>query len=567
MSFLWSLWWCSIVTIRQLKLVQSKYNVLFVVVDDLRAELGGHYGQSDIVSTPNFSSFMDNSFTFTHAYTQCAICAATRASFLTGTRPDTTRVWSIGPYFRDTMVNGRGRSVVTIPQYFKQNNYWTVGAGKIFHPGSASGGNSSCHPGDDVPFSWEGKYWHCGQSDTGKETSPVMNGCTGGTGCVQSQQCQQCLSSFHCFSNNTNGTQSAYCPANCDDSCYPDYAVASQTLEYFKQYINNDNARPFFIAAGLLKPHLGFYAPQKYYNMYNAQKTALSTHNKPPQDMPLIATNNCSEINNYVDVKPNITTMNYTWEGQMHKIALVTDDYSHYLRAAYYSAISFMDAQFGRIVQGLKDYNLWNNTIVVMTGDHGWSLGEQGQWTKHTNFEVTVRVPLLVRVPGVNEGKYSDVLVEQLDMFPTLLDLADIELDYNITQQLEGKSLKDIILNPKKPPSFPQYAYSQYVRYGGKAMGISLRTTEWRYTEWLGWDAGNNETGGNAVYPHPKWNDVYGIELYNHSNTTVDENDLNAYDNINLAYQQNMSDIVHELHEILYSTWDNQTWLDTYDSN
>eukprot|EP01084_Bolivina_argentea_P093704 168487_1 len=119
------------------------YNILFVVADDLRADLGGYYGQQNIIYTPNLDAFQSRAFTFTHAYTQQAICAATRASFLTGTRPDTTRVWNIGPYFRERMINNTGKTVITLPQYFKQNGYYTVGSGKIFHPGSASGYNAT----------------------------------------------------------------------------------------------------------------------------------------------------------------------------------------------------------------------------------------------------------------------------------------------------------------------------------------------------------------------------------------------------------------------------------------
>ena len=129
------------------------FNILFVVSDDLRTEIGGPYGESDILYTPNFEALMNRGFTFTHAYTQQAICAATRASFLTGTRPNTTRIWNIGPYFRETMIK---KNVTTLPQYFKEyGNYWTVGAGKIFHPGPASGGSDyGCYIGSDDPYSW-----------------------------------------------------------------------------------------------------------------------------------------------------------------------------------------------------------------------------------------------------------------------------------------------------------------------------------------------------------------------------------------------------------------------------
>ena len=228
------------------------------------------------------------------------------------------------------------------------------------------------------------------------------------------------------------------------------------------------------------------------------------------------------------------------------------------IRAGYYAAASFMDAQFGKIIQGLYEYDLWENTIVSFVGDHGMHLGEQGGWGKISNFEVAVRVPLMFRIPGMNEGKKSDILVEMLDMFPTLVDAAGIGFTDNITQQLEGKSLLDIIDGTNDDHEY--YAYSQYPR-GGKApdfnvMGVSLRTNEWRYTEWLDWNPGSNTSK-----PYPIWGGTnHGIELYNHSNITTDENDMNGYDNYNLAYEEGMQSTVKQLHDILVQTWDNQSW-------
>lgn len=544
---------------------KDRYNVLFVVVDDLRTELGGPYGQNDLIYTPNFEAIMDRSFTFTHAYTQCAICAATRASFLTGTRPDTTRIWDIGPYFRDTMVNGTGKTVITLPQYFKDyGNYHTVGAGKIFHPGSASGGTGNCNLGDDMPFSWSEPYWDCAQGGWASVSSTASHNCANGTGCVQTQECIACLTNAGCSkaANNTNKNDKgpAVCPFDCDASCVNDGMVSSQILNYFKDFSESDKSKPFFIGAGLKRPHLPFDAPQHFYDMYPAENIAPAKYNYPPQNMPIKATENCSEINTYDDILSHLEYMDYEWEDEQYTIALINDSMSNRLRSGYYASVSFMDEEFGKIMQGLYEYDLWNDTVIAITGDHGWHLGEQGCWTKHTNFEVGVRVPLILRVPGMNEGKHSDVLVEQLDIFPTLIEMANVGYvnESNILEQLEGKSLLNVMEHPEKEPDFAQLAYSQYER--GKndgnpnVMGISMRTVEWRYTEWLGFDAGSNESKPMVV-----WDKVYGIELYNHSNVSVDENDLNGYENYNLAYDEEMKDVVDELHNLLYSTWDNQT--------
>ena len=169
-------------------------------------------------------------------------------------------------------------------------------------------------------------------------------------------------------------------------------------------------------------------------------------------------------------------------------------------------------------------------------------------------------MPLIIRIPGMNEGKKSDVLVEQLDIFPTLIEASGLGFNSqsNITQQLEGKSLVKFIKNPDLWENY--YAYSQYPRSGGapdfNIMGVSMRTPQWRYTEWIEWNPGNNKTKG-----YPVWNGKkYGIELYNHSNNTINENDMNGYDNYNLAYDDQMKDIVQKLHNELVQTWDNQSW-------
>eukprot|EP01084_Bolivina_argentea_P123501 218857_1 len=553
--------------------VQTRYNVLFVAVDDLRTELGGPYGQQDLIYTPNLEAMMDRAFTFTHAYTQCAICAATRASFLTGQRPDTTRIWNIGPYFRNTMVNGTGKNVYTLPMYFKDYaNYYTVGAGKVFHPGPASGGSNtqnSCFIGDDEPYSWSEPYWDCSQSAWGRVNSAANNGCSNSTGCVQSQECVDCLTKYGCYkpANNTeklNGP--AVCPFNCSDQCVNDGLVSSQILKYFKNVSTDKNKQPFFIGVGMKRPHLPFDAPDYFYDMYPSENIDIAKYNKPPKNMPIYATNNCTEIKDYDDINPDsLDYIPWKWGNKQYTISLVNDSYQHKLRQGYYAAVSFMDMEFGKIIQGLYEYNLWNNTIIAITGDHGWHLGEQGCWTKLTNFEVALRVPLIIRVPGMNEGKYSDILVEQLDIMPTIIDAAGIGFNENVTKQLEGKSLLDIIKNPENPPHFEQYAYSQYPRGTGinstktnpnfTVMGLSMRTTQWRYTEWLHWNVGST-----TEKPYPVWDIVYGIELYNHSNKTIDENDMNAYDNYNLAYEEEMQNVVEDLHENLYHIWDNQTW-------
>ena len=210
----------------------AKYNVLFIVSDDLRPEVGGAYGQNDFISTPNIEALMDLGFTFTHAYCQQSLCGPTRASFLTGLRPDTTRVWKIGPYFRETMANNTGLSVITLPQYFKEHGYYTIGAGKVFHPGTSSGGPCSTEGGGDMPYSWSEAYWFCDQFYNATFQSMAMQQWPNGTGCIQDDDCVSCLESNGCWGADLKPSR---CGAECDSKCFPDHAVANQIVSYFKQ--------------------------------------------------------------------------------------------------------------------------------------------------------------------------------------------------------------------------------------------------------------------------------------------------------------------------------------------
>eukprot|EP01084_Bolivina_argentea_P093700 168480_1 len=387
---------------------QSKpFNILFVVSDDLRADLGGYYGQNDIIYTPNLDAFQNGAVTFTHAYTQQAVCNPTRSSFLSGLRPDTTRVWENKSYFRDRMINNSGQTVITLPEYFKvYGNYYTVGSGKVFHPGGASGGHGKCDLGDDMPYSWN-FYWDCsGSVSTAEVASPAQEGCSHGEGCVQSQQCLQCLASWNCYNfDNITKNQQLLCPADCNDECFQDYDVAQQTLKYFKQVTTNKTLlkKPFFIAAGLRRPHVGFFSPLRYYKQYgydnNYSNIAKAKYTSTPYNMPLKAasnnfskdiTNQWNDVNPYVYYAPYLNPI----DGLNYTLRYLNTSFHNHIRGGYYASVAFMDDQFGRIIKGLYEYDLWNNTIVCFVGDHGWHLGEQGMWAKYTNFEVATRVPL-----------------------------------------------------------------------------------------------------------------------------------------------------------------------------
>ena len=289
------------------------------------------------------------------------------------------------------MVNGTGKTVITLPQYFKDyGNYYTIGSGKVFHPGSASGGSGKCNMGDDMPYSWSQQYWDC-DGGTSEVRSPAQEGCVNGTGCYQDQDCLNCLTEWGC---STNSTARCVCGADCDEKCFPDRQTADNTLKYFAN-ITNDGTRspatPFFIAAGLKRPHLGFFAPLKYYKQYgydnNYSDIIIAKHTTIPKNAPIKASNNATGPTNWDDTKKHIYYTEYTnpkeipsknGGGKNYTLRYVNDTFHKNLRGGYYSAVSWMDSQFGRIIQGLYEYGLYENTVVAFTGDHGWHLGEQG---------------------------------------------------------------------------------------------------------------------------------------------------------------------------------------------
>ena len=533
----------------------SRPNVLFIGVDDLRPEIAGNYGQTQII-TPNLERLANRSTTFLKAYCQVALCSPSRTSLLTGLRPDTTGVWTIGPYFRQTMGMDAGNAVVTLPQYFKQNGYTTTGVGKIFHPGTSSGGPSSGEGGGDggYPFrtngSWSKPYFFCDQFYNGTFQSPAAQQWPGSDamGCVQSSSCLTCLRDA---GGLTKHSKPAFLAAPCPDSCFPDGAVADEAVRQIEAYgVGKDleNAPPFFLAVGFKRPHLGWFAPKKYFDVYaNNTDVVVAKHRFPPNAMPSCAFSGNGEMCGMDGVECAITN----GSGTVHGYNLVVEHQHLELRRAYYSTVTFMDAQLGKVLDALDRSGLQDNTIVVFWGDHGYQLGEHGEWAKITNFEDATRVPLLISLPhsvtnAQRDGqvqKTSDALVELLDVYPTLVEAAGLPPRGNKTQ---GKSLMPLINGTGAAHLF-NASFSQITRihqaHQGK-MGISMRTEKYRYTEWLDFD-GTHVAKIKATASLP--------ELYTHKNENI--NDFDGTENVNLAADKQYANVIKKMHQELAMVW------------
>ena len=505
----------------------ARKNVLFIAVDDLRTELGT-YGHQQIKS-PNIDKLASKSLVFDRAYCQVAVCSPSRASLLTGRRPDTNHVWKIAAneYWRAYT------NATSLPQYFKENGYVTIGMGKLFHPGLPSGN-------DDEKYSWSPEglpYFHAQQQRITPHNSWMS---------ITGDMVEQ-------LRDTQIGKR-----------------AASVLQELRKNKTQGDN-RPFFLGVGFHKPHLPFYAPSSFYDMYPpASEIELAANPKADPKMPPIAWSDSGEIRSYADnTQWRLPECGNNANASMFGDAChFPDDKAREFRRAYYACVSYTDAQIGRVLNELENQQFAEDTIIILWADHGWHLGEHNMWGKFTNLEDCTNVPLILRVPGVTDtGLRTQALVELIDIFPSLADLAGIEVPQmcpegknDLLTCVEGSSFAPLAKNPDlqwKKAAFSQYAHPQSTglsvipneppfdpsdRHGEEVMGYTVRVDKYRYTEWVKF---NRDTA------EPDWTDVWGVELYNYTHPVKFFNQ----DNSNLAKDPAMASIVQEMKQTLRAGW------------
>jgi len=414
-------------------------NVLFIVADDLGTELGC-YGNS-MVRSPNIDRLSAHSVRFDQAYCQYPSCNPSRSSFLSGLRPDTTKIAINGS---DARVRDNVPSVVTLPQLFKNKGYYTMRVGKIFHYDVPA--DIGTDGRDDAP-SWNQVVNPRGKDrDQGKKgkDSSASDGGKGGGGKGGGGK-----SSLLLGWSEADGT----------DEEQTDGMVATEAIRLMEK--NRD--KPFFLAVGFFRPHTPYIAPKKYYDLYPLDKIQMA------KGFP----------NDRNDIPPDALWINPPNFG-------LSELQCREAIRAYYACVSFMDAQVGRLLDALDRLKLTDNTIVVFLGDHGYALGEHGLWLKQSLFEEATRTPLIMAIPGNSHtGKSCARVVELLDLYPTLADVAHLVPPSN----LQGRSLVPLLMDPGL--AWQSAAYTQC--QGG---GRSVRTERWRYTEWSG---GQN---GKELYDH-----------------------------------------------------------------
>ena len=394
---------------------KKKPNILFIAIDDLRAELGC-YG-STVVKSPNIDALAKQGVQFNRAYCQEAICGPSRASIMTGTRPETINVIDL---FQDFRANRP--DIVTLPQHFRDNGYETVYVGKVFHPGFT-----------DEEMSWSRKPILPTRNPDAPQTKGGYASKANQAMYTENKIKLEEKYGEKVITDNWLAKGPAYECEDVPDDTYEDGYNTESAIATLKDL--KKNSKPWFLGYGLLKPHLDWIAPKKYWDMYDEDKIKISTQVNPPKDGATMGLSESLEVR----VGANIP-----------KTAPFSPELQRKLIHAYYACISYVDAQIGKIIAALKESGEYDNTIIVLWSDHGFNLGEMGYWGKATNYEIATKVPFIIIAPGITDkvkGEQSDALVELVDAYPTLCDLAGLKRPAT----LEGHSLVPLLKNPNLP--------------------------------------------------------------------------------------------------------------------
>ncbi len=401
-------------------------HVLLICVDDLKPALGC-YGDA-LAKTPNIDRLAARGTLFEKAYCNQAVCSPSRNALLVGLRSQTIGIYDLATNFRRAVPNA-----VTLPQHFKQHGYRTEALGKVFHVG---------HGNQDDAQSWSVPHWR----------SSANNYASGENRPEKSQ--------------DANAKGVAYEKADVADNAYPDGAVADEAVKRLQAAA--ERKEPFFLAVGFVKPHLPFCAPEKYWDAFDPEVFKAASRQTPPDGAPSYAPTNWGELRNYRGIP---------------KDGPLPDDLQRTLIHGYYAATSYTDAQVGRVIDELDRLDLAPNTVIVLWGDHGWHLGDHGQWCKHTNYEQAARVPLIIAAPQqAAAGQRVPSVVESVDVFPTLCQLAG--LPQPTAQKLDGISAVALLKNPAaqtKPAVFHAYPRTNE---GRPLIGRAVRTDRHRLVEW-----------------------------------------------------------------------------------
>ncbi len=417
----------------------NRLNVLFIISDDLRAELGS-YG-SKLVKTPNLDKLASSGVRFDRAYCQFPLCNPSRASMLTGRQPSTTGVIGNRIDFRD-----QHPDFVTLPELFKQNGWLSVRAGKIFHGGLDDHPSWSENPEPRVNFNEPG-------ARLVDEAEVKAIALASGTNSLAERRAQH---------------SDRWVVLDGDGESHGDYKTATRTIELLRRF--KESKEPFFIGCGFVKPHSPPAAPQKFYDLYDVEKIELPPDFAPrptvPEGFPRAA------------IRPR--------NADLFMGRDASPEEAKQMIRAYAASTSWMDWNVGRVLDELDRLGLRTNTLIVFWGDHGYQLGEKGKWSKAGSlFEQGTRLPLIFALPNDTKPKVVRAIVQSVDIYPTVAELCGLQ-----AKGVDGRSFASLLRNPEAEWNHP--AFSVWSENGRTLHGVAVRTDKYRYAEFF-------EAGGGAM--------------------------------------------------------------------
>ncbi len=395
----------------------KKRNVLFIAVDDLRPQLDC-YGVNHVIS-PNIDRLAKDGLLFKRSFCNIPVCGASRASLLTGIRPQRDRFVGY-----DTWAEKDAPGYTTLPGLFKKHGYHTISNGKVFHHRT------------DSKESWSEEPWR-------------PKGEWGGRGYLLDEN-------YEIAKESDRGLGPAYEAADVEDNEYADGKTADKSISDLRRM--KEQEKPFFLAVGFVKPHLPFNAPKKYWDMYDREKIPMADNDFVPENAPDAAIHNWGELRQYTDIPQ---------QGRL------SDEKARTLVHGYHACVSYIDAQVGRLLDELETLGLRDNTVVILWGDHGWNLREHTLWCKHCNFQTSLRAPMIIRAPGYEGGIKTDALTEFVDIYPTLCDLCELPKP----DHLQGDSFVPLMKNPDQ--SWKKAIFSRF-NNGDSIRTDRYLYTEWR---------------------------------------------------------------------------------------
>ncbi|MBL9188682.1 MAG: sulfatase [Opitutaceae bacterium] len=466
-----------------------RLNVLFIATDDMRPQLG-LYGDK-VVHSPHLDRLAARGLAFNRAFCQMALCSPSRISLLSGRRPATTKVYTIDPALT---VRTHQPDVTTLPQHFKNQGYFTRSMGKIYHVGI------------DDDASWSVPAWHANQ--LAPRLGPIGRA-------AQKQLLTSAKQQNQKLPTKGKGAAGYASPAfeavdGADDDLL-DGACAREAVVQLREFAKKPE-QPFFLAVGFSNPHVPWVAPKKYFDLYDPAKLVLPPNNYPPKDAPEWAAQTGSD---------------FLWYAGVPQTKPLPADFGRQCLHAYLAAISYVDAQVGRLLDALDETGLAKNTVVVFWGDHGYYMGEHSWWGgKHNNYHGATRVPLIVAIPGQKTaGRHATGFVELVDLYPSLVELCGLPPPRDAAG-LEGTSFAPLLASDPDR-EWKKAAFSQYRR--GGHLGTAMETDRWRYVEWR------------------KGDELVARELYDRR--------ADAAENQNLATRPEHAAVIAQLEKQLAAGW------------